>query len=314
MAEQRKDTISVADLDRLKTTLEEIRVNVSGHRLERLDTLETRLEKLEQAVVAGAAATPPPKVEAVEPTDFVRSLASAIARVQTELLAEPGRVRYAIGPVRAQIKTHVQADAKGKLQLHLPHPGLKIQEATLAQLDFSVLPRGAPEEQGEEVLVPSVIGQPLTLARKQLVAAGLTAGRITYRDTDGRSDRVLEQSPPTGSTLLLPAAVDLTVSRSRFVEVPNVVGGPLVEVARGLAAIDLRYRTVKKPSSEVPAGTVLEQEPVGGERVERRAVVKMTVAVAPTGRPRRRPAKAAAKRRPRAAPKTVRKVGKKSRG
>lgn len=283
MAEEQIKYVKSKDFAELKGAIAKVLERLPSRDKVHFEELDARVLKLEKAIAEGQV-TPQPKLpKAVESGAFLRSLTSAFTQVQAELLAEAGPVRYAIGPVKARISANLETDAKGQVKLHLPPPGVRVHEATLAQLDFSLLPVAEAEaaDTDEEILVPSVIGQPLALARKQLAASGLTAGEVTHHDSDGPEDRVLEQSPGAGATLLAGSGVDLIVSQSVLVEAPNVVGGDAPLVAKSLAERGLRYRTTRRPTDEVPEGTVLEQAPEAGSLVERRSVIKLTVATSP---------------------------------
>lgn len=299
MVDELREKDKLGEFQRFVEIVRELREMLVGGGRDRLAEIEARLadqegrlDELEQAMRAGKA-KPQPEIRAVESGQFLGSLTGAVTEVQASLLAQPGPVRYAMGPVKAQIKAHLESDDQGQVKLHLPRPGVDLQELTLAQLDFSMVPLGSPEEEAEEILVPSVIGQPVELARRQVEASGLAAADVGYEDSEGPAGRVLDQSPRGGATLLAGGAVSLTVSRSRLVEVPNVVGGRLATAGKSLKAMDLRYRTTKKVVAGTPEGAVLAQEPAAGEELERRGVVKLLVASPP-----REKAAAAAKAAP----------------
>ena len=95
-----------------------------------------------------------------------------------------------------------------------------------------------------------------------LVALGVVGGLLAY-------DRLTDEPPPTSETVAAP-----------LVTVPPVVGLRLRDAVARLEAEGLNH-VEETTFADEAAGTVLDQDPAAGERVERDAIVSLVVSLGP---------------------------------
>ena len=126
--------------------------------------------------------------------------------------------------------------------------------------------------------VPSVVNLDEEEARQVLEDAGFRPQIEEMFDDAVAEGLVISQEPPAGASLGRLEPVVLTVSRGpSLASLPNVVG-----LAAEAARADLDRRgfqviEVTAFNEDVPAGTVLGQEPLAGAVVDRRSVVVLRI-------------------------------------
>lgn len=133
-----------------------------------------------------------------------------------------------------------------------------------------------------QVAVPSVVRSHFQEAKSAIERAGLRVGEVAKREIFEpiREETVLEQNPRAQAKVDKGTTVNLVVSaRPVTVTVPNLLGKALDEAKSLLAKSGLNPGSVQQSKSSRPAGTVLRQIPVGGERVGWGAKVNLTVAL-----------------------------------
>ena len=129
---------------------------------------------------------------------------------------------------------------------------------------------------GSLVRVPRVMSFTLNEARQRLASGEL---RVTINDiaSDSPAGTVVSQQPAEGQIVARGTAVRVNVSSgpaATALSVPNVVGSPF-ERAQSLLS---RFRVERSErGAREPAGTVLEQSPAAGTRIEPGAVVALIV-------------------------------------
>jgi eukaryotic-like serine/threonine-protein kinase len=114
------------------------------------------------------------------------------------------------------------------------------------------------------VAVPNAVGIAEADARDRLADAGfrVTVVEVFSDEPDGT---VVAQDPAAGEELAAGTSVRLNVSKgARSVTVPSVVGQQAVDAQQLLTNAGLKANIVDVPSIE-PAGTVVAQNPRGGE-------------------------------------------------
>jgi eukaryotic-like serine/threonine-protein kinase len=132
------------------------------------------------------------------------------------------------------------------------------------------------------VVVPSVVGQQKDDARATLEDAGL---RVSVQSTDSTSpkDEVIGQDPSAGAEIPEGSSVTITVSEGpKRVQVPAVIGQDEDGARSALRDAGFKVRVTERESEE-PEGTVIEQSPSPGTRLEEGSTVTIVVATAPTG-------------------------------
>jgi serine/threonine-protein kinase len=152
-----------------------------------------------------------------------------------------------------------------------PRPNTMAPEGSTVTITVSAGP-------GEEV-VPRVIGMPQDEAEQLVREAGFEPEVERVFSDDVRSGRVVDTSPPAGSTIERGSTVTLQVSRGpEQVEVPDVTGESEENARSALEGAGLRVGEVTEEESGEEPGTVVEQSPAAGERVDRNSPVDLTVA------------------------------------
>jgi serine/threonine-protein kinase len=144
-----------------------------------------------------------------------------------------------------------------------PPPG---EEMKISQDAHVVLSLGQ-----QTVKIPAVEGQSMRAARIALLQAGLQLGEVTAIYLPGtQPDIVLKQDPPEGTTASSPH-VDLLVSgadRQPFYVMPSVVGLEQQAASKTLAAAGLKIAKLNHiGQAGAPKGTIVGQNPPGGERI-----------------------------------------------
>jgi serine/threonine-protein kinase len=173
-----------------------------------------------------------------------------------------------VGKVR-----HAYSDtvAKGRVISSDPAPAERIRSHDAVSLTVSDGP--------ETVKVPDLKGQSLTDARARLRKAGLAAGMVTRDFSDDVSKgQVLRTDPAAGTERHGGAAIALTVSRGRAVEVPEVTGSSLEDARGELEGAGLKVTVAeRRVASEFDAGRVAAVSPGEGKRVAEGDTVTVTV-------------------------------------
>jgi serine/threonine-protein kinase len=156
-----------------------------------------------------------------------------------------------------------------------PLPGTRVKVPQRAHVVLSLGPRRQP--------IPQLEGKTLRLARVEILRAGLQVGAVSAaRLPEVEADLVVRQSPPAGPMSAGSPRVNLLVSHGPpevFYVMPDVVGLPLSEAQRRLAAAGLRLSRISLVV--VPGATratVLQQAPPGGSRVASGSGVELQVA------------------------------------
>jgi len=134
----------------------------------------------------------------------------------------------------------------------------------------------------QNISIPFLVGEPLRVARIQLLQAGLQLGEVsTYTAQTAASDTIQQQNPPKGTRAASPR-VDLLVAQSdtgsAFV-MPWLVGMTLPEADRLFTSAGLKLpKANEQPLSQWPKGTVAEQAPPPGTKITDDTDVELTVA------------------------------------
>jgi serine/threonine-protein kinase len=132
-----------------------------------------------------------------------------------------------------------------------------------------------------QVEVPNLVNfASIDDARQALINAQLTLGAVTREASDLPPNTVLRSDPIAGTLVDKGSSVAIVVS-SGSVEVPNVVGQDASAARITLANEGFVVETVYLESDEVAAGTVISQNPGGGESADFESSVTITVAKLP---------------------------------
>ena len=138
------------------------------------------------------------------------------------------------------------------------------------------------DDTASQVAVPDVIGRTQPEAVTILEAEGFTVKTEQTENADVAEGTVFDQNPDAGQKVDEGAEVTVIVSSTRApVEVPNLVGQQDVDAASQLAAIGLKADFERVDDEEVPAGTVVAQDPAPGEELPPDSAVLLEVSNGP---------------------------------
>ncbi|MGI6357578.1 MAG: Stk1 family PASTA domain-containing Ser/Thr kinase [Bacillota bacterium] len=134
-----------------------------------------------------------------------------------------------------------------------------------------------------EVVVPSVVGKPLSEAERLLTAQDLTFTVISEMFSELDPTVVISQDPAEGRTVRAGRQVALTISKGpEYADVPDVIGKTLREAEIELGNFGfLIAEPINYVHSEDTADTVIGQNPVGNTRVKRSTPIILTVSLGP---------------------------------
>lgn len=156
-----------------------------------------------------------------------------------------------------------------------PKPGRSLRRGRDIEV---VLSRGK-----EMVVVPDLSGKTRIEAEIILEDARLKLGDV-YHEPSSEVPRglVVRQKPAPNLQIERGATVDLYLSRGQdYVEMPNFIGRPLVEVQAELASLGLVANMVTEKYSAYPRGQILDQEPPPGSVVPVGTPVNFVVSGSP---------------------------------
>jgi beta-lactam-binding protein with PASTA domain/predicted Ser/Thr protein kinase len=159
-----------------------------------------------------------------------------------------------------------------------PDPGTEAEEGSLVTITVSSGPG--------EATVPLVQGLPADEAADRLRQAGFESERRREFSDSVRSGRVIETTPPEGTSVRKGSTVTLVVSRGKEkVAVPDLEGRSRDEAERLLRDAELQPAVSEREDANADPGTVLEQDPAAGTRVAKGRTVDLVVAKAPADVP-----------------------------
>ena len=139
----------------------------------------------------------------------------------------------------------------------IPAAGSRVDKGSTVELLASAGP--------STVTVPNAVGLTEAAGRDRLVGAGfkVTEARVFSQEKPGL---VVDESPAAGSKLAKGAAVAIKVSKGTgLVIVPNVVGTSVGDAETTLAKAGLKGVVQLHVPSAQPPGTVVAQNPPGGQ-------------------------------------------------
>jgi serine/threonine-protein kinase len=172
---------------------------------------------------------------------------------------------------KADIVSQPNEAPQGTVYEQNPGAGTEQDEGSDVQLLVSKGPA--------EVTVPNTVGVSETDARDRLAAVGLKANVVEVF-SDSEIGNVIAQDPTAGSKAAKGSEVRLNVSKGTAkVDVPSVVGLSQADATTQVKAAGLAVNVVPVPSDQ-PAGTVVAQNPAGGQ-ADRGSSVRLNVSKGP---------------------------------
>jgi beta-lactam-binding protein with PASTA domain len=149
-----------------------------------------------------------------------------------------------------------------------PEPGVKLEDGARLLI---VVSRGRAQ-----ISVPTVTGLKVEAAKRVLTTANLTP-QVQRVDSDKPAGVVVSQDPAAGEDVARNEQVFLSVSKGpSLVALPSLRGLTLENATQRLADVGLVARIIRVSSSE-PEGTVIAQDPAGGQKVKSGSAVRINV-------------------------------------
>jgi len=131
----------------------------------------------------------------------------------------------------------------------------------------------------QTVAVPNVVGVTEVEARDRLAGAGFVVSAVKVF-SDEPENSVIAQNPAAGSQASKGSTARINVSKGTgLVDVPNVTGQQRAAAETTLAQAGLKANVVSVPAED-PAGTVVAQNPVGGQ-LRQGTAVRLNVSAGP---------------------------------
>ncbi|MFA9400056.1 MAG: PASTA domain-containing protein [Acidobacteriota bacterium] len=160
-----------------------------------------------------------------------------------------------------------------------PPAGNRIRKGSTVTLVVSSGPK--------KVSVPPVVGLTIGAARQQISALGLSSNS-TEQSSDRPSGEVISQSPDAGSKVQAGTVVEMVVStgpkEATKVTVPSVVGSTQAEAETAIRNAGLSPSAEEQSTTIQPQdGRVINQNPTGGNKVERGSEVVIMIGVFDSG-------------------------------
>jgi eukaryotic-like serine/threonine-protein kinase len=159
-----------------------------------------------------------------------------------------------------------------------PSAGDEADEGSEVTITVSSGPGEAP--------VPLVQGLSADDATNRLRDAGFQSEQKRESSETVGKGKVIETSPPEGTSLRKGSTVTLVVSRGREqVPVPDVVGSAQADAEATLQQAGLTSSVTQREDAGADPGTVLSQDPAAGAQLTKGNTVKLVIATAPADVP-----------------------------
>ncbi|MBR3458602.1 MAG: Stk1 family PASTA domain-containing Ser/Thr kinase [Selenomonadaceae bacterium] len=130
----------------------------------------------------------------------------------------------------------------------------------------------------EEVVVPDVTGKQMTLARQLLEDKHLRVDVAETYDASVPAGQVVSQSPDPGATVKTERLVTIYVSKGgEDMEMPDLKGLSRSSAVTRITKMGLKMGSIYEKYSSEEAGTVISTDPSPGQKINKGAVVDLTV-------------------------------------
>ncbi|MEU4209804.1 Stk1 family PASTA domain-containing Ser/Thr kinase [Streptomyces sp. NPDC026206] len=129
-----------------------------------------------------------------------------------------------------------------------------------------------------QVTVAPLIGQTLAEAQRSGENGGFKVVEGERKFCDQPKDKICDQNPKSGTKVERDSEVKVVVSKgAEKISVPDVLGASFDEAKSTLEGKGFTVKQKQKESERTP-GTVLDQDPKGGEKAEKGTEITLTVA------------------------------------
>jgi beta-lactam-binding protein with PASTA domain len=179
----------------------------------------------------------------------------------------------------AALRFAVFSDApRGTVVSTFPAAGLAVGYDGQARVDVS---GGPPPTGAAPAIVPDVRGAGADAAQQRLRGLWLVPNLFYVRSSES-AGTVVRQTVAPGTRARLGTLVGLALSLGRHGEattpVPYVVGRSAAAAVGLLRSTGFHVRVVTQRSPAVPAGSALDEQPMGGTKAPAHAVVTIVIA------------------------------------
>jgi beta-lactam-binding protein with PASTA domain/tRNA A-37 threonylcarbamoyl transferase component Bud32 len=131
---------------------------------------------------------------------------------------------------------------------------------------------------GTQVPVPNVVGKTSAEAAQILKGDGLKVTTTFANNDQTEADHVFDTDPKTGTKVSKNSTVKIFVSQGvSTVGVPTVVGEDVATARAALARAGFQVMQTDKDDNTTAVGTVLDQDPTGGQQAPKNSTVRITV-------------------------------------
>jgi beta-lactam-binding protein with PASTA domain len=195
-------------------------------------------------------------------TTFRQSLDSMAGK-----LTEPeSNANYIISSMDVKLKTNLSLK-DDEIQFQLPKPDDIIPPENLSTIEFTI--RSTPKELdlSEYIEVPDLTGMTLKEAEYAITDAGFKPGTTSEKSSNSPQGMVIDQIPSACSLAIPGAAIDITISKIIYVEMPNIVGLDIDSGEQVLINSRLEVGEITEQSSKSTSGTILIQSIEAGTNV-----------------------------------------------
>ncbi|WP_285709224.1 Stk1 family PASTA domain-containing Ser/Thr kinase [Microtetraspora sp. NBRC 16547] len=131
----------------------------------------------------------------------------------------------------------------------------------------------------ELVAVPNVIGKSFEEAEAELKAMGFKVSRVDVVSPQPQG-KVFDTKPKAGKEVPKDSAVRVYLPKEA-IELPNVIGLVAEEAKATLEGAGFKVRIVPQPSDMVAKGTVIDQAPGSGTKLQSNTTITLTVSSGP---------------------------------
>ena len=239
-----------------------IAVLITGYRLSPFGALAA-------SPTASAIAGLPPTETAGPPTE-------------TPLPAEASATALATAPVVGEVTpTPTSRPATpGGTPLPTLAPTMTIPPPPPASPTRGPSPTVAVTATAATVVAPDLTGKTLAEAKEAAAAVGLNAEQFGEGYSTRPIGQIISQQPEAGRRVAPGSTLAVVISRGpQAITVPDVKGQGYAQAANQLAALGLVAARRDVPSRAVPQGTVIDQDPLGGNSANPGATVTLTVSL-----------------------------------
>ncbi|MFE5307382.1 Stk1 family PASTA domain-containing Ser/Thr kinase [Isoptericola sp. NPDC056573] len=172
---------------------------------------------------------------------------------QDEAEAELEKLNLTLGEVSQENSKGVEKDHVVKSD---PAEGQAVSEGSAVDIVVST----------GQVDLPNLVGMTEGKAKETITNLGLNSETST-EESDEKAGTVIRQSPQSGS-VPQGSGVSIVIAKEKAPEmttVPNVVGQTAADAQAAISGASLNPQITFEPSDDVPNGTVISQDPEGGE-------------------------------------------------